>query len=371
MVMLNYREFFITNFLFYYIKKQIVLIKFLKFSDFFYICLYTYKLGYYENELEKFGFTGSFTTASEIGKIFSLCLARQLKQISFYFKFFYLIEIGAGSGLLAKALILSLNKFGVTFSGYFIFEKSNSLRIIQKENLKNFLVVFNVCWFNKFSKFLTGVILVNEVFDALSPDLYIIKNFVFYEKCVSFSKRYGFYFYFLKATFFSKLFFFDFFFFFKQKNIYYIEYHINYFNLLHFLYSTLTVGYIFIFDYGCISFTSLLSKITLRSFFKNQMSDVIFKNIGICDITTNVNFTYLLFFSEFLGFICCSYVCFSYFLFNCGLIYLLPRLFLVYSLNFKVVKEINMLVSSAEMGSVYKAMILSKKMSISLLSFTI
>ena len=124
MKVFSYNEFFITNFLFYYIKQQLVINIFLNFSDFIYLCLYTYKFGYYENSLRKFGYDGNFITAPEVGKVFSLCLARQIKQISFFFKYFYIVEVGAGSGILAKDLICSLNKFGITFSGYFIFEKS-------------------------------------------------------------------------------------------------------------------------------------------------------------------------------------------------------------------------------------------------------
>ncbi len=215
MNVLSYNEFFITNFLFFFIKHQLFLNRFLSFSNFVYLCLYTYKFGYYENNLQKFGCRGDFITAAEIGKIFSLCIVRLISQINFYCKNFYIIEIGAGSGNLARNIILSLNEFGIVFSGYIIFEKSSYLTNVQKEILKNFITKFNIHWYNKlYTHSINGVVLLNEVFDSLPNNCFFVKRFIFYERCVSFSKCYGFYFSLQKVTLFSKIFFFDFFFFF-------------------------------------------------------------------------------------------------------------------------------------------------------------
>src|SRR5205823_3399399 len=73
-----------------------------------------------------FGRAGDFVTAPELGKLFGRTLARQLRQIGGP-----VLEIGAGSGALAEALL------GESPREYLILETSAELRERQRARLGN------------------------------------------------------------------------------------------------------------------------------------------------------------------------------------------------------------------------------------------
>ncbi len=91
------------------------------------------------------------------------------------------------------------------------------------------------------------------------------------------------------------------------------------------------------------------------------MCSDIFTRFGICDITSDVNFTYLLKLVKFFGFTCVLFTYFSYFLISCGLCYILRKMFLNYSYHYGITKEVNTLILPTEMGNVFKIVILGKK----------
>lgn len=373
--MFTYEEFFITNFLYLHIKKKIYFYKHLCFSDYMYLCLYTFKYGYYENDLEKFGLLGDYTTAPEMGRLFVLCIGRQLKQIEFFLKKIHIIEIGAGSGLLARDLILFLNSVNISFSCYLIYEKSTFLRFKQRSLLADLCSFCNIKWIATslffFNCAVFGFVLLNEVFDAFPVDFFYIKNFVFYEQYVIYSKNFYFYFYFFKPTNLLKYFFFDIYFFLNRKCIYVSELHFSYFLFLYFLNIIIKIGYIFIFDYGtCLKdfFISSRSAGTLRVYEKHCMHYSFFQNFGLVDITSNVNFTFLLYFAKFLFTFCFFYLIFSSFLFKCGLVYILKKkLKHNFFSKFLLINEVKNLVLTDEMGTIFKTVILKRKLMLKLL----
>lgn len=369
----SYKEFFITNFLFLYIKLRVHNYQYLNFSDYVYLCLYTYKIGYYENILSKFGHTGSYITASEMGRIFSMCLVRQIKQISFFLKNFYIVEIGAGSGLLAKELINSFRRLRIFFSGYIIFEKSSYLKLEQQRNLSFLINIYNIIWCRSLFFYfrINGIILANELFDALPFDCFYYCNFILHEKCVAYNKFFGFFFVKTQPSHYLNLFFLKNFYFYMKNVTYNTEVHIGNVTMLEVLCNLLNVGYVFIFDYGYLAkeyYSIIRNNGTLTSYYKHKISSTIFSRFGLQDLTTHVNFSSLMEISSYINFCSYSYISFAEFLINCGLLYVLSMLFCVNTLNFKFAKEVNMLISPVEMGSVFKVLTLSKKISLVLIS---
>src|SRR2546430_701638 len=72
----------------------------ISFARYMQLVLHEPGLGYYAAGRAKFGRAGDFITAPELGKLFGRTLARQLRQIGGP-----VLEIGAGSGALAEALL--------------------------------------------------------------------------------------------------------------------------------------------------------------------------------------------------------------------------------------------------------------------------
>src|SRR5436190_9700309 len=96
----------------------------ISFARYMQLVLHEPGLGYYAADRAKFGRAGDFVTAPELGKLFGRTLARQLRQIGGP-----VLEIGAGSGALAEALL------GESPREYLILETSAELRERQRARL--------------------------------------------------------------------------------------------------------------------------------------------------------------------------------------------------------------------------------------------
>ena len=109
------------------------------FSEFMNIALYQPGLGYYSGGLQKFGEKGDFITSPEVSALFGQCLANQLNEIFLNFRQLsedrlFIIEFGAGSGVLASDILLQLEKRGTLPEKYFILELSAELQHRQKQS---------------------------------------------------------------------------------------------------------------------------------------------------------------------------------------------------------------------------------------------
>ncbi|NDY95593.1 SAM-dependent methyltransferase [Wenzhouxiangella sp. C33] len=149
------------------------------------MALYEPGLGYYVNGLLKFGQAGDFVTAPEQGSLFSIALAGQIDQLAAALDAPYTImEPGAGSGALARDLLNALER---TPQRYLILEPSAALRQIQRETLADLPadLARRVEWLaappeQPFS----GVIVANEVADALPVSLFEVTAQGLRERCV-------------------------------------------------------------------------------------------------------------------------------------------------------------------------------------------
>ena len=140
------------------------------FDRFMEMALYQPGLGYYSAGASKFGGQGDFVTAPEISSLFSFCLARQCRQVLQDLAQGVVLELGAGTGRMARDILLELKRIDALPAKYLILETSADLRQRQQQLLQEALPDYydRIEWLERFpDKPMTGVILANEVLDAL------------------------------------------------------------------------------------------------------------------------------------------------------------------------------------------------------------
>jgi SAM-dependent MidA family methyltransferase len=137
------------------------------FSRFMELALYAPDLGYYSGGAAKLGRDGDFTTAPEISPLFGATLARASAAIMAQ-SGPNIIEFGAGTGKLARDVLGALADMGVAVDSYTIIELSGELRARQQEALKDWP---QVRWLDGFPDSFHGVVLANEVLDAMPVEL--------------------------------------------------------------------------------------------------------------------------------------------------------------------------------------------------------
>lgn len=152
------------------IRAEITQAQRISFRRYMELALYTPALGYYMNGLRKFGPDGDFTTAPEISPLFSRCVARQCAQILHACEAPQVLEVGAGSGIMAAEVLLELERLDALPQRYAILELSASLRARQQETLHAHAahLVARVEWLERLPEApFEGVILANELLDAM------------------------------------------------------------------------------------------------------------------------------------------------------------------------------------------------------------
>ena len=151
----------------------------MSFAEFMQRALYTPGAGYYSGGLAKFGQAGDFTTAPEISCLFSQCLASQCAQVLAELGHADILEVGAGSGIMAANILLELEDCKQLPDRYYILELSAELRQRQAETIKLHCpqCLDRVQWLDALpvSGF-RGVILGNELIDAMPVQRFIIED---------------------------------------------------------------------------------------------------------------------------------------------------------------------------------------------------
>jgi SAM-dependent MidA family methyltransferase len=127
----------------------------ISFARYMELVLHEPGLGYYASGARKLGAGGDFVTAPELSPLFGRALARQVRELLEPGD--TLLEFGAGSGLLAEVLLSEIE--GVKYE---ILETSPDLRARQQQRLGN-----RVKWLDRLPQSFRGVMLANEVVDAM------------------------------------------------------------------------------------------------------------------------------------------------------------------------------------------------------------
>jgi SAM-dependent MidA family methyltransferase len=140
----------------------------ISFARYMELALYAPGLGYYSAGARKLGKAGDFVTAPEISPLYGQTLARQVLQIM-QGGFDEVLEVGAGSGALAATLLEELERSGSTPRSYLILELSADLRERSRDTLAARVphLLERVAWLNRLPPAFSGVVLGNEVLDAM------------------------------------------------------------------------------------------------------------------------------------------------------------------------------------------------------------
>ncbi len=157
----------------------------MSFETFMNAALYHSTLGYYTSPDFRIGASGDFTTAAELSPLYAKCIANAcLPVLSTYPS---VLELGAGSGQFAFDLLTALEAKACLPEQYFIYEISPHCRAQQHALLSEKCPQFlsRVVWLETLPSAFSGVILANEVLDALPVQCFEIQHQQVLERCVT------------------------------------------------------------------------------------------------------------------------------------------------------------------------------------------
>jgi SAM-dependent MidA family methyltransferase len=146
----------------------------ISFAHYMQMALYQPGMGYYSHGSRKFGAQGDFITAPEVSPLFAQCLARQIVEISQSLSDFSILEFGAGSGVMAADILLELERQNTLPGQYQILELSAELRQRQRDTIADKAPELLACvvWLDTLPEHFTGIVLANEVLDAMPVECF-------------------------------------------------------------------------------------------------------------------------------------------------------------------------------------------------------
>lgn len=346
----------------------------INFAEYMQMALYTPNLGYYSSGSQKFGNLknggGDFVTAPEMTPLFAQTLAWQASQVLQESQG-NILELGAGTGRLAADMLQALYELEQLPEQYYILEVSGHLRSVQEKNLLAKLpakLYEKIIWLEKLPDQFIGLILGNEVLDAIPVHLVMKKNDILYERGVGFDNG------FVWQD--QPL---------QNANIQHLIEPIGLANnyltevcpaatgLINSLATILKHGAILMLDYGFTAreyYHPQRNQGTLMCHYQHYAHSDPLINIGLQDITAHVNFTAIAEAGLAQGLELQGYTNQAHFLIACGLLDLLaqesPDDLTNYTPKASAVQK---LISPAEMGELFKVIAFSKGLNAVLLGF--
>ena len=342
----------------------------ISFAEFMQAALYAPNLGYYHAGCTKFGKHGDFITAPMMGTLFAACVANQCSTLLKTTPNGDILELGAGDGQLANNLIKQLNEQHKqsVFNNYFILEPSYELQTRQKKlllNDTNYTYKNKIFWLEQLPINFNGIIVANEVLDALPVSLFTIKNNSIFEKIVTLKKN--------KFVFKEKLanpqlaeeiiklpIYTDNY----TNNIYSSEICLLIPGLIKSLANTLQRGAILFFDYGFLEqeyYNIVRNSGTLMCHYKHYAHNDPLFSPGLQDITTHVNFSLVMEHAVKNNLQIAEFSSMANFLIQNNLQIELNKITVTNAIQqISLNQEINTLISPHEMGELFKALILVK-----------
>lgn len=154
------------------------------------MALYEPALGYYVAGTHKIGEQGDFITAPEVSPLFSQCIAQQCKEVlqetqgnTSTTLSTSILELGAGTGIMASDILLALETENSLPDHYYILDLSPDLKQRQKETLKQRAphLLKTVKWLSQLPDSFKGIIIGNEVLDAMPVDVFTQQNDTVFE----------------------------------------------------------------------------------------------------------------------------------------------------------------------------------------------
>jgi len=340
----------------------------ISFAHFMELALYAPGLGYYSASTEKFGAAGDFVTAPEISPLFAQCLARQVSQVLSITEG-DILELGAGTGKLACDLLRELDVQNMAPEQYFILEVSGELQSRQRNSIGVLpkTLAQRVKWIDKLPQRFAGIMLANEVFDALPVHIVAWRGQGLFECGVAIADR--------KFRWKERLLetgeLFDAA---SSLNVpvdYLSEIHLSAAALTRSLAALLDRGVILVLDYGFGAseyYHSQRNRGTLMCHYRHHAHDDPFYLPGLQDITSHVNFSALLESIDALRLL--GYTTQAQFLVNCGITEILSKTAPDSAACLPLASAAHKLLSPAEMGELFKVLALGRGVSEQLIGFT-
>ena len=356
------------------------------FATFMHMALYTPRLGYYSGGAKKFADVktgaGDFVTAPEISPLFAQSVARQVAQVLAAINdqtvakkpnsaLADILEIGAGTGQLAADLLLDLQQLNQLPKQYFILEVSDYLRRIQVETLQKKLpqiLVERVVWLENLPSDFVGLIISNELLDALPVHIIHQTAEGLQERGVSFNDEFVWQNKRLQA---GKLH--DYVSAYSLPNGYLTEACLNATGLMNSLATSLKQGIILMLDYGFGAaeyYHPQRNTGTLMCHYQHYAHTDPLINVGLQDITAHVNFTQIAEAALTQDLTFAGYCNQASFLMNCGILEILaetsPSDVATYAPLAAAAQKI---LSPAEMGELFKVIAFTKNLDVDLIGF--
>jgi SAM-dependent MidA family methyltransferase len=350
---------------------------YITFAHFMDLVLYAPGLGYYSAGNQKFGSAGDYITAPEISQLFAKCVARQCQEILQELGTGTILELGAGSGKFAAELLLELEQIDCLPDQYLILEVSADLRSKQNHYLASTCphLLKRISWLDRLpAQPLKGIIFANEVLDALPAHCFHIDDDQPKERCVTMvngqlewlstppttSE--------LQHTLESI----------QQEfelpNGYESEINLMAPTLINSLNDILAEGVILLFDYGYgrSEYYHLdRQQGTLMCYYQHHRHTDPFKNVGLQDITTHVDFTSVAEAASNVDMTVAGYTTQASFLLACGIIDFAAAKNLSPAEQYQQNQAIKMLTLPSQMGELIKVMALTKQFNTPLIGFSL
>lgn len=344
------------------------------FATFMHMALYTPSLGYYSGGAVKFADSvkggGDFVTAPQISPLFARTLARQAAQVLNEIQG-SILELGAGTGKLAADLLLELQRLNQLPAQYYILEVSDYLRQIQLENLQVLLpehLFKRVIWLNKLPTDFVGLIVGNEVLDAIPVHLIEQSQQTWFERGVAFDDGFSWQNKVLSSADLIKQV--------SEKSLpndYLTEVCPAANGLIASLAQSLKQGVILMLDYGFGAteyYHPQRNTGTLMCHYQHQAHSNPLIYVGLQDITAHVNFTAITETGLKNGLSLAGYCNQASFLMNCGMLEILsetsPSDIATY---IPLASAAQKLLSPAEMGELFKVIAFGKGISSDLVGY--
>ena len=352
------------------------------FARYMELAIYSPGMGYYCSGTTKFGCAGDFVTAPEVSSLFGRAIAQQATQIieGVGEGIGDILEFGAGTGKLALDILLELENLNRLPQYYFILEVSGELQEQQKKLFEKFAphLLSRVQWLENLPTKFKGLILANEVLDAMPVHLVVWRDNSLFERGVVWSgKRFEWSDRLLvdgelfkiaqeiipRASF-------------NNNNIdtYISEINLSVRGFIRSLANILQKGTIVLIDYGFGRneyYHYQRSRGTLMCHYRHHAHNDPFYFPGLQDITSHVDFTAIADVAAGEGLELLGYASQAQFLINCGITEILAQIPVENTGDYlPMSNQVQKLVSPAEMGELFKVIALGKDAQQSLIGFS-
>ena len=351
----------------------------ISFERYMRLALYAPGMGYYSAGAEKFGQAGDFVTAPEISSLFGRTLARQAAEVlGLINEEADILEFGAGTAKLTLDLLLELERLGNLPAHYFILEVSAELRQRQRRMLEEHAahLLPRVLWLERLPAEFNGLILANEVLDAMPVHLVAWRDDNLFERGIicddnEFQWRER---PLEEGELFAAA---------RELNPlieersegagYISEINLSAQYFIHGLADILQKGAILLIDYGFGRreyYHPQRSRGTLMCHYRHFAHDDPFYLPGLQDITAHVDFSAIADMAAKDGLTLLGYNTQAHFLINCGITGILARIPAENTGEYlPLANQLQKLVSPAEMGELFKAIAFGRNISGTLAGF--